>query len=84
MPSGVDGATTHAREAVRVRERRARDRVVPGEVDAPLGLAGQAQRPALGSAHEHRGLAALPQSAQERLGPEVLVDVGRAAQGGAG
>jgi len=52
----------------------------------PLGLelARQAQRPALGSAHEHRGLAALPQSAQERLGPEVLVDVGRAAQGGAG
>ena len=65
-----------AREPVGVRERRALVRVVVGEVDRRLRLAEQAQassrrRRARASAARWRAA----ERVQQRLGPEVLVDV---------
>jgi hypothetical protein len=74
------GRDQHALEAVGLRERRALRGVVVGQVDGRLRLTGQAQRPAVAAAHQHRRLAPLAQRAQERLGPEMLVDVGGGAQ----
>ena len=77
MPSGTDGATSARSRPSASDERRAAVGVVVGEVDGRLRLAAQAQHPARGAAHEHRRLAAARQLAQQRLGPEVLVDVDR-------
>ena len=69
----------HAVEAVGGRERRTAVGVVILEIDERLGLAGQAERPATAAAQQHRRLAAPLQRAQQRLGPEMLVDVDRSA-----
>ena len=64
-------------EPVRLRERSAAIGIVVGEVDRCLRLALRAAASSPGTVHQHRRLAALRQSAQQRLGPQVLVDVGR-------
>ncbi len=80
MPSGDRRGHEHAPEAVGLRERRAPAGIVIGEVHARLRLAVQAQAPPRAAAHEHRRLAALRERGQQRLGPEVLVDVDRGVQ----
>ena len=69
-----------ALEAVGGHQRRAAVGIVVGEVHGRLGLADQAQRPPCGGAQHHGRLAALGERAQQRLGPEMLVDVDWAAQ----
>ncbi len=84
MPSGIEGATSARASPSAPHERRAPVGVVVGEVDRRLRLAEQAQRPAAGAADQHRRVAAPAQRAQQRLGPEVLVDVDGGAQIGGG
>jgi hypothetical protein len=48
---------------------------VVGEVEQRLRLAGEAQRPAVAPADQARRPGALRQCPQQRLGPEMLVDV---------
>ena len=67
-------------EAVGDHERRAAFGVVVGEVERRLGLAAQAQHPARGAAFEPRRLATARQLTQQRLGPQMLVDVGGGVQ----
>ena len=71
------GGHQRALEAVGADERRAALRVVVGEVDGRLRLAAQVQNPAGGAAFEPRRVPAAGQLIQQRLGPQVLVDVGR-------
>ena len=49
--------------------------VVVGEDDLARRLAGQLQLPAVAAAAQARGLAAPRQRGEQRLGPEVLVEV---------
>jgi hypothetical protein len=74
------GRHQRAIEAVLGDERRAALGIVVGELDGRLGLTAQAQHPARGAAYEPRRLAAAGQLAQQRLGPQVLVDVDRGCQ----
>ena len=84
MPSGVDGHHERAVQAVGADERRAGVGVVIGEVDRPLGLADQPQRPARAATHEHRRLATQRQRTQQWLGPQMLVDVDLRTHAGSG
>ena len=74
-PERGGGGHQRAVEAVGVHERRAAVGIVVGEVERRLRLAGDAQRPAVAMAHEAGRIAARRQFPQQRLGPEMLVDV---------
>jgi len=74
-------AGERAPEAVGAHQRRAQGGVVVEEVDGPLGLARQSQRPARAAPDDPRRLAAQRQRPQQRLGPEMLMDVNGLAHG---
>ena len=75
MPERGGEGHQRAVEAVGVHERRAPVGIVVREVERRLGLAVDPQRPAVAPAHEARRLAPSRQLPEQRLGPEVLVDV---------
>jgi hypothetical protein len=81
---GSGGHHQRAIQAVGADEGRAGVGVVVGEVDGALGLAAQRQRPGRAAAHEHRRLAPQRQRTQQRLWPQMLVDVDLRTHGGSG
>ena len=77
MPSGVEGATITRSRPSGARPLGPQAGVVGGEVERRRRLAGQLERPAAVVATEPRRRAPPLEQTHERVGPEVLMQVGR-------
>jgi hypothetical protein len=75
-PEGAGDAQQRALDPVAPQQRAPRRRLVSGRIEPALGLVAQAQHPAATAAADERRLAAPVERGHERIGPEVLMDVG--------